>query len=118
MEDNLPGELALEAYQQRYGDDSEVEVEVEVAGLSDEGHAAVDRITAQRIRTDAAEADFLARSRTSNRGHANLYTFAKGETPDDFVEPNTLAPAYSAPKAASGFAVVSAKRRRPAAAPP
>jgi hypothetical protein len=46
-----------------------------------------------------------------------LYNVAKGETPEDFVEPDKAAPAYVTPKAATGFAVVNAKRRRVVPAP-
>lgn len=123
MDDNDPGELALALYQQRH-DDGVVEAEDDV-GLSDEVrainkrlHTELDRVAAHRISPDAPAADFLVQSRNKHiAATRQLYTIAKGETPDDFVEPDSIAPAYAAPKAATGFAVVSAKRRRPAAAP-
>ena len=108
----------LSAFVRRTGRDPESLLDKEVLAIYANLDAEVDKVAARRINPNAPAADFLLRSRNQQiLATRQLYNVAKGETPEDFVEPDKAAPAYVTPKAASGFAVVNAKRRRVVPAP-
>jgi hypothetical protein len=80
--------------------------------------AEVEKIAARRISQDAPAYDMLVKSRNQQiNAIRKLHNIAVGETPDDFVAPDENEPSYAKPKAATGFAVVSKGRKRPATAP-
>lgn len=119
---NDPLELAAHTHEQRYGEDNLPDEEdisdPEVRAITQRLDAEIESIAAHRIRLDAPAIEMLVRSRYKKiMATRQLYNIAKGETPEDFVELDKAAPAYVTPKAATGFAVVNAKRRRVIPAP-
>jgi len=130
---NDPLEMAIYAHQKEQGEDdyevdiydsrgpkncAELPVHKEVREITQRLDAEIESIAAHRISLDAPAIEMLVRSRYKKiMATRQLYNIAKGETPEDFVEPDKAAPAYVTPKAATGFAVVNAKRRRVIPAP-
>jgi hypothetical protein len=80
--------------------------------------AEIDKASSGRISPDAPGYDLLLKSRNKHvAATRKMYDVAVGEVPEDFIEPDKTQPAYTKPKPATGFAVVSKGRKRPAATP-
>lgn len=119
------GELALfKAYSKHHDADPELPPYVdpaddpEVRARNELLDAEIDKATARRIDTNAPGHELLVKARNKHvAALRKLHNIAVGETPEDFIEPDKTEPSYSKPKAATGFEVVSKRRKRPAAAP-